>query len=112
MKPALEDAVRVLARVTFLTVSLAEIGTRRPGVVKLPWITTASLLARMSVRTLRPVVRPPARASPHFELVHAELVTRVRVNRRVSLSLPVGITTVAGSIIRRQVSLQGGQSFL
>ena len=56
VEPALEDAVRVLARVAFLAISLAEIGARRAGVVILPRVTAARLLPRVGVRTLRPVM--------------------------------------------------------
>jgi len=74
VEPALEDSVSELARVTLTATPSAELGAGRAGVVVLPWIPPASLLARMGVRTLCPVVRPCTSAPPDLELVHAEIV--------------------------------------
>jgi len=102
VQPALEDAVRELARVTFLAAPLAELRTRRAGVVELARVAAARLLAGMRVRTLGPVVRPATCASTYLELVHAEVVAGVGVHRRVGLSLRVGVRVC---FVRRKVAL-------
>lgn len=74
VEPALEDSVSELARVALPATPSSELGAGRAGVVVLAWVPPASLLARMCVRTLRPVVRPRTCAPPDLELVHAEIV--------------------------------------
>ena len=82
VEPALEDAVRVLARVAARAAPLAKLGARLPRVVEPPRVTPPSLLARVRERTLRPVVRPGAAAPTNLKLEHAEVVRKARVRRR------------------------------
>ena len=85
VEPALEHAVRVLARVALPTVSLAKVGATRTRIVVLPRVTPAGLFTGMGVRTVSPVVRPASCTHPDLELVHAKVIARVRVNRVVGL---------------------------
>nr|GMD41119.1 ADP,ATP carrier protein 1, chloroplastic [Ipomoea batatas] len=100
--PALKHAVRVLTRVAVLTLPLSKLRARRPGIVKLPGIPPASLLAGMRKRALSPVMRSPPRALPHLELIHTELIARERVDGNVKL---VGVRNDVVHI-RRKVTLQ------
>ena len=83
VQPTLEDAVRVFARVAARTRPFAELGTRRASVVEPARVSATRLLARVRVRTLRPVVRARARTPTHFELEHAEIVAQTRLDVRL-----------------------------
>jgi hypothetical protein len=82
VEPALEHPVRELAGVAALAPALAEVRARRAGVAVPPGVPPPRLLPRVREGALRPVMAPPARAPPHLELVHPELIARVRVHRR------------------------------
>lgn len=74
MEPAFEDAVRELTSVAPLAVPLLVIGAGGAGVVVLAGVTAASLLGRVGVGTLRPIVGPATWTDPDLELEHSEMV--------------------------------------
>jgi hypothetical protein len=111
VEPALEHAVRELARVAALAPALAEVRARGAGVVVPPRVAAAGLLPRVRVRAVRPVVAPPARAPAHLELVHPELVAGVGVHRgrrRQGLLVVLFVRRRRG-LVRRQVMPQRRQ---
>ena len=83
VQPALEHAVRQLARVPARARALAEVGTRRAAVVETARVSPTRLLAGVRVRTLRPVVRARARTPTHLELEHAEVVAHPGLDVRL-----------------------------
>lgn len=56
VKPALEYAVRELAGVALPAPALSELRASAAGVMVLEWVPPASLLPRVGVRTLSPVM--------------------------------------------------------
>lgn len=101
MEPALEDAMGKLACVALLAVPFAELRAGRTGVVKLPGIPTACLLAWVSVRTFGPVMRPPTGASPHFELKNTKMIAGEGIHHRLRVVAGIG-----SKLVGRQVTLQ------
>lgn len=103
MQPTLENPMCELARVTFLTIPFAKLRTRRTRIMVLQWVPTTSLLTRMRVRALRPIMRPRTCAPPNLKLVHPKMVARERVlydvRKRVRLVV----------LVRRQVTVEGGE---
>ena len=74
VEPALEHSVSVLARVPALASSFPIVWARHGRVVEFTRVSPACFLSRVSERTLGPVVRTSARASLHFEVIHAKVV--------------------------------------
>nr|XP_010915082.2 DEAD-box ATP-dependent RNA helicase 39 isoform X2 [Elaeis guineensis] len=109
MEPALEHPMRELAGVAPLAVALPKVRAGGTGVMVLPWIPPASLLARVGVGAFSPVVGTPPCAPPHLELVHPELVARVGVNRCVRQVRLVGILPRCVRLVAGEVALQRGQ---
>eukprot|EP00982_Pelagococcus_subviridis_P017375 31533-Pelagococcus_subviridis.AAC.4 len=74
VQPALEHAVRKLARVRSRAAPLAELRARRAAVVESSRVASSSLFPRVRERALGPVVRARPAASSDFKLVHPEVV--------------------------------------
>ena len=77
MEPALEYAMRVLARVTVTARAFAELGARNTAIVVFERVTSASVLSGVHEGALCPVVGVRPRARFHLEGVHSEVVGAV-----------------------------------
>lgn len=103
VEPALEHAVSELTRVALPAASPAELRTGGARVVVLPGVPPASFFSWMGVRTLGPIMRSPARALPHLELEHPEVIAREGVEWEVRLGV---VRVVLGG---GEVALEGGE---
>lgn len=79
MEPALKDAVSEIAVVPTAARPTPELRADSPGVVVPPGVPAAGLLTGVGEGAVSPVVAAATGAPPHLELVHAEVVRRVRV---------------------------------
>lgn len=83
VEPGLEHAMGVLTALAASTsAASAEVRAGGAGVMEPPRVATTGLLARVSVGTLGPVMRPPAGAPPDLELVHTKIVAAEHAGRR------------------------------
>ncbi|KAK8622406.1 hypothetical protein V6N13_117323 [Hibiscus sabdariffa] len=80
VEPAFEHPVSELAVVTArASASAAEVRADGGGIPVPSRVTAAGFLAGMSKGTVGPIVAPAPSASPHLELVHAEMVAAVGI---------------------------------
>lgn len=111
VEPALKDAMGELTGISFLAVSFSELGAGGAGVVVLPGISSAGLLPGVSEGALRPVMRSPARATPHLELEHAEMIAGEGVDgvrRRVRL-IAQRVRLSGEKVVRREITVERGE---
>ena len=79
VEPAFKDAVCKLAAVTTAARAAPVFWTDRSRVVIPTWVATAGLFAGVGKRAVSPVMAPAASATADLELIHPEVVGRVRV---------------------------------
>lgn len=102
VKPTFKHAVCKLAAITSATTSAAAIlRANGTGILMSARISPASLFSGVSEGTVGPVVATAASAWPDFELVHPEMIRRIRIS--------IGIMIVAvDAIVEREEFLQKG----
>lgn len=107
VKPALKHSMSELTGIPAATTSTAIRRTDRAGVVMLPGISPASLLSRMSKRTVGPVMAAATSTPTNLELVHPEMVGRVRV-RIVVVVAVIGQELLQEGLVGRRETRQVG----
>ncbi|PON74844.1 hypothetical protein TorRG33x02_246180 [Trema orientale] len=103
--------MRELAAIAAPAASAAVIGAHRAGVVVPTGVSPASLLAGMGERAVGPVMAPAPGAAPDLELVHTEVVGRVRVGFTIVVGFSVGVV-VGKELLKKGtvVGAAGGKS--
>lgn len=109
VKPALKHSMSELTGITAATTTTAIRRTDRAGVVMLPGISPASLLSRMSKRTVGPVMAAATSTPTNLELVHPEMVRRVRVRIVVVVVAVIGQELLQEGLVGRRETRRVGE---